>query len=347
MNSFLLYGANGYTGELIARHARDYNLHPTLAGRKKEAIEPLAKKLNLPYLIFDLDDSSNLIDIFKKFKLVVNCAGPFQFTAKPIIEACLVTETHYIDINGDLSVFEMIHKYDEAAKKKGIMLLPGAGFDVVPTDCLALKLKKFLPDATHLQLAFASVGGAISHGTATTMINKLGMGGAVRREGKIEHRPLGHKSMWIQAGEERFFVMTIPWGDVYTSYITTHIPNVDVYTKVPRRLYYMLKLQFAFNWLLRKKFLRNYLQKKINKRAPGPSDEKREKAFSIVWGKATNAHGNEVTTYIKTSDGYTLTLHSSLIIAKKILEGNFKVGFQTPALAYGEQLVAEVPGTVA
>jgi short subunit dehydrogenase-like uncharacterized protein len=185
MNTFLLYGANGYTGELIARYAKDYDLQPTLAGRKKDAIEPLAKKLSLPYLIFDLDDSSALIDIMKKFKLVVNCAGPFQFTAKQIVEACLKTGTHYIDINGDIAIFDQVKKYDEQAKKAGIMLLPGAGFDVVPTDCLASKLKRFLPDATNLQLAFANVGGGLSHGTATTMANKLGMGGAVRKDGKI------------------------------------------------------------------------------------------------------------------------------------------------------------------
>jgi short subunit dehydrogenase-like uncharacterized protein len=343
MDPILIYGANGYTGELIARYANDFQLKPVIAGRRKDAIEPLAKKLGLQFLVFDLDDSSALIDRFSKFKLIINCAGPFQFTAKQVIEACLKTHTHYIDINGDVSVFEMIKTYDAAAKKAGIMLLPGAGFDVVPTDCLGLKLKKFLPDANFLQLAFATIGGSISHGTATTVANKLGEGGIVRKDGKIIKKKLGHKGMWIQCGEERFFVMTIPWGDISTSYVTTGIPNIETYVQVPKRFYYLLKIQFAFNWLLRKNFIRNYVKRKINRRPAGPSDEQRSKAYTLVWGKVMNDKGNEVSTYIKVADGYTLTYHSCLVIAKKILNGNFKTGYQTPGTAYTETLLNEFP----
>ena len=178
-NTFLLYGANGYTGELIARYAIQYNLHPILAGRKKELIEPLATKLNLPFKIFSLDDTVALHAALKEVKVVIHAAGPFQFTAKQMIEACLQTGTHYLDINGDIAVFELIKTYDAAAKKAGVMLLPGAGFDVVPTDCIALQLKKLLPDAVALQLAFASVGGGLSHGTAITMATKAGEGGCI------------------------------------------------------------------------------------------------------------------------------------------------------------------------
>ena len=136
-NSFLLYGANGYTGELIARHAAGYNLQPILAGRREEVLKPLAAKLNYPYKVFDVNDAPALLAALKEVKVVVNAAGPFQFTARQMIEACLQTGTHYSDINGDISVFEFIKQYDDAAKRAGIMLLPGAGFDVVPTDCTA------------------------------------------------------------------------------------------------------------------------------------------------------------------------------------------------------------------
>ncbi|MFI5131516.1 MAG: saccharopine dehydrogenase NADP-binding domain-containing protein, partial [Chitinophagales bacterium] len=150
-NSFLLYGANGYTGELIARYADQYNVQPILAGRRKEVIEPLAAKLNLPYRVFDLNDTVALLAALKEVKAVIHAAGPIHFTAKQMVDACLQTGTQYLDINGDISVIEMIKQYDAAAKKAGIMLLPGAGFDVVPTDCVALQLKKLLPDAVALK----------------------------------------------------------------------------------------------------------------------------------------------------------------------------------------------------
>jgi short subunit dehydrogenase-like uncharacterized protein len=276
--------------------------------------------------------------------VVVNAAGPFQFTAKQMIEACLQTGTHYLDINGDISVFEMIKRFDAAAKKAGIMLLPGAGFDVVPTDCLALQLKKLLPDAVSLKLAFATLGGGLSHGTATTMVTKLGQGGAIRKDGKIMSRPLGQYGMQVDFGIKKLFVMSIPWGDISTAYSTTGIPDIESYTGISKKVYYLLKLQFLFNWLLRTNFIRNYLKKKINNRPAGPSDEQRNKALSLVWGQATNAAGNSATVRLSGPEGYTLTTLATLVIVQKVLTGNFSVGYQTPATAYGENLVMEIPG---
>ncbi len=349
-NSFLLYGANGYTGELIARYAHQYNLQPILAGRRKEVIEPLANRLQLPYRIFDMNDEAALLAALKEVKVVVNAAGPFQFTAKQMIEACLQTGTHYLDINGDIAVFEMLKRFDDAAKKAGIMLLPGAGFDVVPTDCLALQLKKLLPDAVSLQLAFATLGGGLSHGTATTMVTKLGQGGATRKDGKIIRRPLGQKGMWVDfsagssGGLKKLFVMSIPWGDISTAYSSTAIPNIESYTGISRKVYYLLKLQFLFNWLLRTNLVRNYLKKKINRRPAGPSDAQRNKATSLVWGRATTATGKIATVRLSGPEGYTLTTLGTLIIVQKVLSGNFLPGYQTPASTYGENLVMEIPG---
>jgi short subunit dehydrogenase-like uncharacterized protein len=343
-NTFLLYGANGYTGELIARYASHYGLHPILAGRSKKLIEPLAAKYGFPYRIFEVNDTVALQASLREVAVVMNAAGPFQFTARQMIEGCLQTGTHYLDINGDISMFEMMKQYDEAARKAGIMLLPGAGFDVVPTDCLALRLKKALPDAVALKLAFATPGGGLSHGTATTMTSKLGEGGAVRKEGKIIHQRLGKKGRWIDFGIKKLFVMTIPWGDISTAYSTTGIPDIESYTGMSKKIYYLLKLQFLFNWILRTGFIRNILKKKINNRPAGPSDEQRSKAKSLVWGEVTNAAGKTVTARLSGPEGYTLTMYSSLVILQKVLNGNFTPGYQTPASAYGENLIMEVPG---
>lgn len=348
-NSFLLYGANGYTGELIARYAAQYDLQPILAGRREEVIKPLAAKLNYPYKIFDVANSNALLTALKEVKVIVNAAGPFQFTAKPIINACLQSGTHYLDVNGDITVFEMIRQLDADAKQAGIMLLPGAGFDVVPTDCTALLLKKLLPGAIKLKLAFANIGGVLSHGTATTMVSKLGQGGAIRKDAKIISVPLGHKGMWVDFSDvsngtiDRKFVMTIPWGDVATAYYTTAIPNIESYTAMSPAVYRLLKIQGLFNWLLRTDFIRSIIKRKINNRPAGPSDEQRSKSMSLIWGQATNAKQETKTVRMSCPDGYTLTMHSTLLLAQKVLQGNLKPGYQTPASAYGEDLVLELP----
>lgn len=351
-NSFLLYGANGYTGRLIARYAAQYNLQPVLAGRSSAPLEAMAKDLNLSYRVIDLDDEQTLTAVLKEVKLVLHAAGPFEYTAKQMADACFKTGTHYLDINGDIAVFEMLKKYNQQAIDAGIMIMPGVGFDVVPTDCIALQLKNKLPDAVKLELAFATLGGSLSHGTATTIASKMGEGGAVRKDGKIIRVPLGAKAMMVNffsghnQKEKPLFVMNIPWGDISTAHFTTGIPDIETFTSISKKTYYLLKGQFLFNWLLRRKFVRRMLKNKINKLPAGPSDLQREKAAGLVWGRATNAAGKQVTAMLCGPEGYTITTHASLIIIQKVLQGNFKRGYQTPAKVYGENLIAEVPGVV-
>lgn len=344
-NEFLIYGANGYTGQLISKLAATYDLRPILAGRSISSVKSLAEQLNLPWKTIDLNNADELNKELSGIKLVLHCAGPFSATAKQMITACLQSGTHYIDINGDIEVFEMLKNYDIRAKEKGIMIMPGVGFDVVPTDCIALGLKNKLPDAINLTLAFASVGGGLSRGTSLTMASRMGEGGAARINGKIVKVPLGQKGMWINFGEKKLFVMSIPWGDISTAYFTTGIPNIETYTGISKKVYRALKFQWAYNWLLRTSLLRDWIQKKIRTGPAGPSDEQRKQSRSFVWGEATNAQGKKVQSAISCYDGYTLTSHSSLIIAKKILSGNYKPGYQTPAACYGENLIMEIPGT--
>lgn len=325
--------------------AEKYNLRPILAGRNEQAIRRLANELQLPYRVVNLEDRAQLENVLKEVDLVLHTAGPFQHTAKAMMEACIATHTHYIDITGEIPVFEMARQYSDRAFEAGVMIMPGTGFDVVPTDCTALYLKNRLPDAVSLQLAFASVGGGLSHGTVNTMIMGLGEGGAVRENGRIVQKPLGHKGMWVVFGVKRLFVMTIPWGDVSTAFYTTGIPNIETYTGISPKIYKVLKIQKLFNWLLKTKFVREYAQKKLKQRPAGPTPEMRAVASSLVWGRVQNAAGQTLETTLQTPDGYTLTAHSSLLIVQKILGGNFKTGCQTPAAVYGENLVLEIPGS--
>jgi short subunit dehydrogenase-like uncharacterized protein len=341
--SFLLYGANGYTGELIARHAALYQLKPILAGRKESAIAPMAERLGLEYRVFDLDNTDALRKALSEVPLVIHAAGPFRYTATQMVEACLATGTHYLDINGDISVFESLKLYHERAISAGIMIMPGVGFDVVPTDCTAFLLKKLLPDAKYLKLGFATLGGGLSHGTAATMIDKLGDGGNMRKNGKIIKVPLGHKSISIDFGRKCLFLMSIPWGDISTAYTSTGIPDIETYTGISKKVYRILKLQRSFNWLLRTSFIKKLLRKKIDAGAPGPTDEQRKKAECFVWGEAGNSKGAKISVKMQCPEGYTVTLHSSLLIAKKIIEGKFVTGYQTPSLVFGEDLILELP----
>lgn len=345
MAKFLLYGATGYTANLIMRFAQQYDLQPIIAGRDETKLQALAAQFNFEYRVFELSNHENIIENISDVKLVLHCAGPFMFTAKPMMEACLKAKVHYLDITGEITVFERAARLDEKAKDAGILMMPGTGFDVVPTDCLASFLKLHLPDATHLELAFGAIGGGLSHGTAMTMVEGMGQGGAIRQDGKIIKKPLGHKAKMIPFAEKPLFCMTIPWGDVSTAFYSTGIPNIEVYSATNPKSYKWVKLQGMFNWLMRMEFVKNIFRNQIKAKPAGPNDARREKSKMQVWGKVTNANGQSVEATWIGPEGYTFTAHSALIITKKILEGNFKVGFQTPSKLYGHDLAMEIENT--
>ena len=342
MSNFLIYGANGYTGELIAREAAKRGLKPILGGRSQKKVEPLAKELGLICRTFSLEDKTSLDYTLKQVDFVIHCAGPFSMTANQMVEGCLRTKTHYLDITGEIAVFEAMATLDKKAKEAGIMVMPGVGFDVVPSDCLAKHLKDRLPSATDLTIAFYGLG-RISHGTQSTMTMNVGNGGAIRKDGKITSVPAAWKTQEIDFGEVQKLGVTIPWGDVSTAYYSTGIPNIKVFTVIPKSNLKMLKMSNYIGWLLATKPFQNYLQKQIPK--GGPSAEEREKGKAYLWGKATDDKGNSVESRLQGPEGYKFTMLTALRISARIIDGDFKTGFQTPAKAYGADLVLEIEGT--
>lgn len=340
MKNFLIYGANGYTGELIARLAAERGLTPILAGRSIEKIEPLAKELGLESRAFSLEDTAALDAALKEVDLVIHCAGPFSITSKPMVEACLRTKRHYLDITGEIAVFEAMAARDEAARKASIMIMPGVGFDVVPSDCLAAHLKRRLPSATHLSLAFMGLGG-ISHGTRLTMTMNVGKGGAIRKGGAITRVPAAWKTKDIDFGTGKpVSCTTIPWGDVSTAFYSTGIPNIEVFTAVPEDLRKKMVMSRYIGWLLALGPIQSYLQKQIP--PGGPSENARKKGRSYLYGEAWDEQGNKVISRLQCPEGYTTTALTALQIAEKVLVGNEVIGFQTPAKAYGPDLIMEI-----
>ncbi|MBX7054180.1 MAG: saccharopine dehydrogenase NADP-binding domain-containing protein [Pyrinomonadaceae bacterium] len=341
-NTFLIYGANGYTGELITRMSAERGLKPILAGRSEGKVAELAAKYGFEHRAFSLDDDAALDAALGEVDMVLHCAGPFSITSLPMVKACIRNNKHYTDITGEISVFEACAAFGKKAEEAGIMLMPGVGFDVVPSDCLARHLKDRLPTATHLSLAFYGMG-RISHGTQATMTMNVGRGGAIRKDGKITPVPAAWKTREIDFGAAKKTGVTIPWGDVATAFYSTGIPNIEVFTVVPPDGLRLMKISRYLGWLLATKFAQKYLQANIP--PGGPSDDERARGKTLMWGEARDPQGNRVESRQQGPEGYTLTAIAALNIAEKILAGSFTPGYQTPAKAYGADLVLEIDGT--
>jgi short subunit dehydrogenase-like uncharacterized protein len=345
-SDFLLYGATGYTGGLIIERAVAAGLRPLLAGRNPAKLRTLASEHALEQRAFSLDDTAGLDSALSGVSAVLHAAGPFAHTAAPMMEACIRTRTHYVDITGEIEVFERLHRESDRARDAGIMVLPGAGFDVVPTDLLAAHLKRRLPGATQLRLAFYARGGSMSRGTLTTMVENVGRGGAVRIDGRITRVPPAWRTRVVDFGfgTRPVSVTTIPWGDVSTAYHSTGIPNVEVYAHAGSAQRRMLEatrvLKKPLGWPPVQRVLKSW----IRARVAGPDAEQRRHAASFVHGEAWDDAGVRVESRMRTPEGYALTAMTSVEVIRRVLAGAVKAGFQTPSLAYGADWVLELDG---
>jgi short subunit dehydrogenase-like uncharacterized protein len=340
MADFLIYGANGYTGALCARAAAARGLRPVLAGRHAESVGKLAAKLGLAHRIFEVASAD-----LQGVAAVLHCAGPFAHTSKAMADACIAAGVHYLDITGEESVFEALAQRDAEARAAGVMLMPGVGFDVVPTDCLAAHLKRRLPSATHLALGLKSVS-RMSRGTALTVIEGMHQGGLVRREGALTKVPAAWKTRTIDFGAGPTKAVTIPWGDVATAYRSTGIANIEVYMEAPLALRTAMKASRFLGWLLGSRVVQGYLKKRVRAGPPGPTAEERATGKSHIWGEVTDGAGNRASARIHGPEAYTFTVLAALAVVERVLARQAPAGYQTPATAYGADLVLELAGVM-
>jgi short subunit dehydrogenase-like uncharacterized protein len=340
--SFLIYGANGFTGALVAERARDRGLRPILAGRTREAIDALGARLGLPVRVFDLASPEAVAEGLRDVRLVLHCAGPYSKTSRPMVDACLRAGAHYLDITGESAVLEAVLARDAEARAAGAVLLPAVGFDVVPTDCMAARLHAELSDATSLELGFSG-GMRPSPGTAKTAVEGLHVGALVRRDGRIVALPAPRTRDLPFPGGSRFG-MSIPWGDLVTAFHSTGIPNITVYTSMSRRVARMAPMLRFCAPLLRMPATVRFLQKRVERRASGPTEEDRQKKRTSIWGRVENAAGAAVEGHLESPEVYELTVVAALESALRVLRGDVPAGATTPSRAFGAEYVTTLPG---
>ncbi|MCG8613396.1 MAG: saccharopine dehydrogenase NADP-binding domain-containing protein [Pseudomonadales bacterium] len=342
--NWMIYGANGYTGELIAREAAKRGLKPILAGRRRETIEALAKELGLESRVFGLDNPTQVGKHLQGCELVLHCAGPFSATSAPMVEGCLQAGAHYLDITGEIGVFEHVHAQHDRAREAGVVLCPGVGFDVIPTDCVAAALKAEMPDATHLELGFDTRTG-LSPGTAKTTVEGMAQGGKVRRDGKIITVSMGYEIRRIDFGDGEKLAMTIPWGDVSTAYHNTGIPNITTFVPGPALMVRLSKLANLLRPILSWGWMQRFLKARIDKHVSGPDETSRAKLPTYVWGEVRNARGEKKTARVRTENSYSLTITGALAVIDYLMKRKPEGGAYTPAKLIGPELVTQLPGS--
>jgi short subunit dehydrogenase-like uncharacterized protein len=338
----LLYGAYGYTGRLTAELARQKNVDLVLAGRNREALQALGNRWRLQTRVVGLNDHRQLAEALKDIACVIHMAGPFALTSMPMLDACLATQTSYIDITGEIEVFEAIWARKENIRQAGITVLPGAGFDVVPTDCLAGYVAGKLKTPVSVALAVRGLEGA-SQGTLRTAIREISKPVLCRRAGAIV--PLEDRSArWIDFGSGREPCVPISWGDVSTAFYSTGAGNVTVYF---RRTALLRSADIAGRLL--GPFLRSPLGQRglaaiVRKFPEGPNQAQRSSQRLTVWAEASNASGDSKRASLSTPNAYDFSANSALEIASRIGQLQAPLGLVTPFQAFGADFVLTLPG---
>lgn len=343
-SSFLLYGATGYTGELIARAAVQRGLRPILAGRRRDALAQLAAELHLEYRVFAVQQVAEAEAALSDMTVLLNCAGPFDHTAAPLAQLCVRSHTHYLDLAGEVPEFEEVARFDEVARAAQVMLLPGVGVGVVPSDCLALALKERLPLAQELSLVMYPLGGA-SRGTLQSMLRDLQRSGVIRRQKQLVPARAASESRRVRFNQHEHIAVLNPWrADVFTAYYSTGIPNIKTYTVFPTALSRFMQISPSLGWLLRSQWVQRMLQSALGRQPSGPSEDQRARGRTLFLGEVVDASGQKVTAELSGPEGYDFSVITALACIERIFAGDVQAGFHTPAQIFGSNLIRQLPG---
>jgi short subunit dehydrogenase-like uncharacterized protein len=317
--SWMLYGAAGYTGALIAQQARDRGHRPVLAGRSAPAVTTLAGHLGLPHRAVALDDPAALTAALDGVHLVLNAAGPFLHTAAPLAEACLRAGVHYLDIGNELQVFRALYGLDQRARQAGIAVMPGAGFGVVATNCLARYVSDAVGGAAILEVATRAATAQQGPGVAATRQENMPYGGWIRQAGHLEPCPLGSGTKTITLPDGPCLVMPLPTGDLEAAFQATRAADITAYGAVPG-------------------------QPAPGAKAADPSADQRPAYQSFAWARATGPDGATSEAWLQTGESYAFTAVASVRAVEQVLARSLSGAF-SPAAAFGADFVLTIPGT--
>lgn len=338
--TWMLYGAYGYTGRLVAAVAAERGEMPLLAGRDEGRLRTLAEVLQLDHRAVGLDDPGALDEALSGVDVVAHCAGPFSATALPLVEACLRTGTHYLDVTGEFEVIDAVLARHEEARRASVTLVPASGFDVVPSDCLAALLAAALPGAARLAIAVRLDGGP-SAGTAATAVESLDRPPLARLGGSLVQTPPELRRRTVAFADGRRDAVALPLADLATAWRSTGIDDVVVYGAVPAAVRAMTGVPMAARRLAANRLSRRLLQR-MARRLPGPSPATRSGTRSMVWAEVADRSGQVLEGTVSGPNAYDLTADAVVRIAGLLEKGAGEPGAWTPSQAWGPEFVRQL-----
>jgi short subunit dehydrogenase-like uncharacterized protein len=342
MSDLLIYGANGYTARLLLPRLRELGVEVIVAGRNRHAVEELGRQNGLESRVFELDQPKQIDAGLRGVRALLNSAGPFLGTASPLVDGCLRQRVDYLDLCGELEPLSYALAAGEMAANLGVMLMPAVGFDVVPSDCLALHLRERLPDAERLTLSI-SASNLLSRGSAATFVEHAGTWVHVRRRGRLEPMRLRTQMRWVDFGQGERPTIAVSWGDLITAFHSTKIPDIEVYFEATAFRWFAVTANQFWGWALRGPAAKSMLSALTRILPAGPSEAERRGERSVIVGEVSNGVRRARSRLI-TSEAYTFTADVASRLLRDVLGGQRRPGFQTAGGLFGADYVLGIPG---
>jgi short subunit dehydrogenase-like uncharacterized protein len=348
----LLYGATGYTGRLLARRAAVDGPGVILSGRSADALERLGAETGLATRRARLDDPAALDRALDGVRVVLNAAGPFSRTARPLVEACLARGVHYLDLTGEIEVLAWIARQDARARERGVLLLPAVGFIAAASDCLVAHVARRLPGAVRLELGISRAS-QVSRGSMETMVEMIRHGVWARRGGRLVTLPLAARERRFDFGDFGDVgdvgrgprsCLPVHWADVVTAHHALGIPDVTAYLEVApleRAAFLGSRLH---SWWLRTPPWQALLRAQSRLLPEGPSAATRARERRSLVAELSDGTGRRAASRLDTPESYEFTARVALAIVGEVLAGAGEPGFRTPSQVVGPDFVLGVDG---
>jgi short subunit dehydrogenase-like uncharacterized protein len=338
----LIYGSTGFTGKLILERLVADGLRPLVGGRDAARVRSVAQPLGLEWRHAPVTDPDALDEALRGVRVVLNAAGPFADTALPVVEAAARQGAHYVDVCGEVDVIESLAERHAWWRRQGIMAMPAVGFDVVPSDCLSVLLARECPDASTLRIGVQGLY-LMSRGSAETLAREWGRGTRLRRDGRLCSVAPGALVHAFDYGEGPSRSVLVSWGDAASAYYSTGIPNIETYFAASLPLDAVIAANRLGGPLLSSAPAQALISAWHKVIPNGPSPAMRQRVETVVVVEIEDHDGARRAARVRAGDSYEFSAASAALIVQRVLAGAVVPGFQTPARAFGPELLTSLP----
>lgn len=337
-----LFGATGYTGELIA-HALDREKLPfRIAGRSAEKLNALSSSLvsKPSCLVVDLSRNPAYDHLTRDTQVLINCVGPFTDLGERVLRQAALSGVHYLDPSNELGYVLRMQSYHRMAENSKSIVIPACGFEVALSDCAANLLNED-PSTVfdEIHVIYQMTGTTPSLGTRRSALRSLATSWVSYQNGQWKGvAPVSRKRTFHSNGKP-IHALSIPSCESVTFPAHIKVKTISVWMSVNRIQALVGPVLIPYYARFLRSIAGPLLQKWIAFGAPDP--RKNASQIAPFWIQVVARLGNEnKIAQVQGTHPYHLTAEILTTAARRLLrEPPSMYGVLPPSRLLGDQFL--------